>query len=266
MITDKTRETFVRLRTSLRRFEVKGNSADRAREKIAIERGEDVWTSNGKGRDTINWRGGLPREESIDHNSFLMRRLSTFLARTLFIRRVISFLATRQHSARVFFYPPVHVEGRRRVVLGRIEAHDDQILWSHPPIKASAHGDWAHPLFLAVYYCTSGHHEWIKTKRGSEVERAHSTDCGCDRGNREEISLSPSTLLEWGRYTGRQIFAQQIQEKAELSLAGYIIVVLIRPREFDANLWSLEVINISIKRNFRWTKQLIVRRKSELNC
>lgn len=172
MITDKTRETFVRLRTSLRRFEVKGNSADRAREKIAIERGEDVWTSSGKGRDTINWRGGLPREESIDHNSFLMRRLSTSLARTLFIRRVISFLATRQHSARVFFYPPVHVEGRRRVVLGRIEAHDDQILWSHPPIKASAHGDWAHPLFLVVYYCTSGHHEWIKTKRGSEVARA----------------------------------------------------------------------------------------------
>lgn len=43
-------------------------------------------------------------------------------------------------------------------------------------------------------------------------------------------------------------------EKAELSLAGYIIVVLIRPREFDANLRSLEVINISIKRNFLWMK------------
>ena len=164
------------------------------------------------------------------------------LART---PRVISFLAAgRHHGPSVF---PSSISGKENCVgADRKPTMTRYYGPGNPPsIKASALGDWA--LFLAVYYCASGHHEWIKTKRGSEVARVDRgggrRGCVRSRKRRGNDFLPPRRE----RYTTRM----------ERNYPSWKILSSRLSRD-EIDDWRASYLsgrlNISNGRNFRWMR------------
>lgn len=135
--------------------------------------------------------------------------------------------------------------GRRRIVLGRIEADDDQILWADQPSLHKSSRRLSSPRFspfiIARPATTSGLRR--NEDRKSRAWRQGERDV-CDRGNEEE--RFPFTLPRRERYTARM-------DRAKLSVVENIIEALIEPRdEIDLRRVSYLSgrLNISTERNF----------------
>lgn len=133
---------------------------------------------------------------------------------------------------------------------GGSKADDEQILWAgQPSLHKSLCSRRLSSLspFLAVYYCASGHHEWIKTKRGSEVARVDRgggrRGCVRSRKRRGNDFLPPRRE----RYTTRM----------ERNYPSWKILSSRLSRD-EIDDWRASYLsgrlNISNGRNFRWMR------------